>query len=389
MKLEPTYYYFAPVATGEYNSAVGIDFHVAAASNKVLGVANALSTQRRTVRVVSCPITTSELSVKIFPPLNSIAKGIPISFLRSISVRGLNRIFASFEYLFFLFRNHKKKDIVILYNFFPEYILSALYLFLVGSPAHLDIEDAPRKDEKGLRGFSTRFSYSILSALCDERKITAAQMIGKKLKLKKYLSVSGVQFDQVEKTVLRNQPIKVLFGGAMMRETGVDFFCQALTKLADSSMASQFHFVVTGFGDFSKVIELKNVMATKLSIELLIDCTAAEYRKQLLLADIGLCLKIPNSGIGETTFPSKSIEISANGLLLIATKISDIPLIFDDSTALLLTSDSAECLFDALVRVLNNKQFYSDVAKSGQNLIAQKFSPNVVGADMVNFLESR
>ena len=80
----------------------------------------------------------------------------------------------------------------------------------------------------------------------------------------------------------------------------------------------------------------KSTAEVEFSVSVYGKLTMSDYRAFMDTMDIGLCLKLSSTGIGETTFPSKVVEIAASGLLLCATSISDVPLIFDDASAIIL-----------------------------------------------------
>jgi hypothetical protein len=53
-------------------------------------------------------------------------------------------------------------------------------------------------------------------------------------------------------------------------------------------------------------------------------------------ADVGLSLKMPGSNLVATTFPSKVVELASHGLLVLTTDVSDVGVLFNDDTAVVL-----------------------------------------------------
>jgi len=99
-----------------------------------------------------------------------------------------------------------------------------------------------------------------------------------------------------------------------------------------------------------------------------------------------LCLKVPGTGIGDTTFPSKVVEIVANGLLLITMPVSDVPNIFKEDSAIILEDSYEDSLSDAILNVANNVDFYSKVASNGMNVAIKNFERDSVGPRALNFI---
>ena len=114
--------------------------------------------------------------------------------------------------------------------------------------------------------------------------------------------------------------------------------------------------------------------------------TKNEYFKIVCQSHVGLCLKLSSSRLANTTFPSKVIEIAANQLLLITTKVSDIPFLFDDKSARILKSEDANALVETIIAVIENRDESEKMAEVGKLRILQTCSSDVVGKQILNFL---
>jgi glycosyltransferase involved in cell wall biosynthesis len=112
----------------------------------------------------------------------------------------------------------------------------------------------------------------------------------------------------------------------------------------------------------------------------------SEYENLLASADVGLSLRLPGHGLGETTFPSKVIEYASNGLLVVTTKVSDVAAIFVGGTAAILESADANALAKLIVRIVTDWNDYGLIAQAGNDLVRESFASEVVGRKIIDFL---
>jgi glycosyltransferase involved in cell wall biosynthesis len=90
--------------------------------------------------------------------------------------------------------------------------------------------------------------------------------------------------------------------------------------------------------------------------------------------------------MGATTFPSKVVEMAAYGLLVVSTRVSDVPLLFDDSSAELLSEASPAALASVFARVIEDPGGARHRADRGLAMIRERFSSAAVGRQMAQFL---
>ena len=145
---------------------------------------------------------------------------------------------------------------------------------------------------------------------------------------------------------------------------------------------------MTGYGDdkyLKKIEDCLNKSCFSSLVEY--NLTQENYNKHLLRADVGLCLKLPDSKMGQTTFPSKVIEICSSGALLVSTKVSDVPSLFvNKKNALLLDKASAKDLALTLIWSVDNISSVKKIATEGQRITEEKFSLASVGRRLLNFI---
>jgi len=174
-----------------------------------------------------------------------------------------------------------------------------------------------------------------------------------------------------------------------MRDTGLDLFCETVRCLARARThgAEGVHFIVTGLGG-ERELELLQVdcQDTPVLVSWRRNLTRTEFLREFRSCHAALSLKLPDTPMAQTTFPSKVVEITGNGLLLITTCASDIPLIFDATSAVLVeprASDLAEAILAVAARPLQMQT----IASRGRAVAGEVFDEISVGARLLTFLK--
>jgi len=380
-------FYVSPVSSEELNRRFEQRHYVGPADAKVFGVCRALRSAGANAVIVSTAInrrSTDRWSQALR------TRGIPFIRVAATGRAALKRIFTAFTLLHFAMRTVKHRDRVLLYNFFPEYFLLAIYLKLTGVPAVLDVEDGPTADEKGARGVMTRVSYALIRPLTATRSVVASISLASRLGLPHVLPIYGVARPLSDRKVIRfaGSRLGVLFGGAIMPETGSELFTSAVRLLAAEMPNKAIDFHVTGHFDRQRFLALKQEVEALSSLRVLVHgaLTATEYDNLMSKVDVGLCLKLPSHEMGQTTFPSKVVEITSLGLLLCTTQVSDVPELFDDTTSALLRGESPEELSQILAKIDANREEWAKVAVRGQEKAQAMFAPLAVASRMEPFL---
>ncbi|WP_158601856.1 glycosyltransferase family protein [Pararobbsia silviterrae] len=384
-------FFFAPIVLRRYNERTAQRFQVGAASHKVAGLAAGLRSHAAASIVVSSPIVTASTGPKRFGGFVCRDARLACAYLPAISVRGLNRVFAACAYLRFAIRHIRPGDGVVLYNYFPEYVPVAAYLRwrLGRDKVVMDLEDGPRADERTLRGVVNRWSLRVLSRVCSPRAIVVSRQLADVMQIDDACVVNGVSPDAVTQRARFGDPVTFLYGGSIETGTGLDLFCGALRELARTrpDLAGKVRFVVTGFGGGASLAALADDLARSgFALDLRQDVGPDDYRTILSEADVGLSLKMPASALNATTFPSKVIELASLGLLVLTTDISDISLLFDDTSAAILRTADAAALAALIAQIAARPELYARIAQAGQRRIVERCSRHAVGARLVAFL---
>lgn len=386
-------FFFAPIVLRRYNEHTAQKFQVGAASHKVAGLAAGVRSQANASIVVSSPIVTASTGPRWFRGFICRDERVACVYLPALSLRGLNRVFASLAYLAFAIRHVRAGDGVVFYNYFPEYVPVAAFLRwrLGRDKVVMDLEDGPRSDERTLRGLLNRISLRVLSRVCSPRAIVVSRQLADVMRIDEACVVNGVSPDVIARRAQFGTPVTFLYGGSIETGTGLNLFCDGLRELARTraDIASKVRFVVTGFGGGDKLRALAQELATSgFTLEIKQDVGPDEYRRVLSSADVGLSLKMPSSALNATTFPSKVIELASLGLLVLTTDISDISLLFDDTSAAILRTARAGELAALIAQIASAPEHYARVADTGQRRIVERCSRRAVGARLVEFLRA-
>jgi len=180
----------------------------------------------------------------------------------------------------------------------------------------------------------------------------------------------------------QSRPLQVIFGGSLMEELGSKLIVDAINILRHEhpELVNQLHFVVTGKGPFAETFKVLATLAKDwLSFKESIKRT--EYLDVLANSHVGLSIRLSSFEMGATTFPSKVIEFADHGLLVLTTRISDVPLLFGDS-ALYLENETAPALAEMLASLPSRSYELSKVANLGREKVLNICSPEIVGINL-------
>lgn len=385
----PRVFYYAPASTDRLNARHGTSLDVPAVRNKVLGVCSALRTAGWEASVVSSIVPYPISRFFSRPEIDSDGAA-PIITVPVIGSYVIKRMTAAFALLLFTIRDVRRGDRVIFYNFFPEYVFSALVLRLKGTPAILDMEDGPIAEDKDLISRVTRVAYPILDKLCARQRLTVSHQLGKRMGYETYMPVYGIAdyFDTSEPGGERflGETLHVLFGGNIMKGTGADLFMEAVELLCRRHSNVPIHIHVTGHYNEERMKALAQSVSGHIRVTLHGLVSAADYRDLTRVSAVGLCLKLPSHSVGQTTFPSKVVEIAATGMLLVTMDVSDVRQIFGSDSAMILRDESAEELVATLVWAENNRAAAAERARLGRCIVRETLSSEAVGKKLGDFL---
>lgn len=380
--------YMATVATKEIVAEIGGKFQVYSAARKVTTVLSAVSRLGHESILVASPLPLHTNTRRWFRGGSINGAKYTTHFGRSTTFKILNRlVFAPCFYLSFVVKN--RRCTYIFYNYYPEYVLAAAYLFLIGNRGYLDIEDHPVRNWV-LREIVARWSYPVMLFLCRPRVICASTGIGELSRAPAYHVIHGIA-DPASNTARRdfaNPTLSVLFGGTLVPDLGTELLADCVDLMQNSGrfVANPIAFHVTGFGDPQRLRALAQAGTVNgVTVFFHGEVNHDQYLEVSTTCTVGLSLRIPESDTGVTTFPSKVAEIAALGMGLVTTDISDVKRLFGD-TAIYLDPPTADNLMRVLFDLTQDKTALQRLAQVCHQRGIEVFSPGSVGASLVAFL---
>jgi glycosyltransferase involved in cell wall biosynthesis len=391
-------FYFGMINTSSYAKAVGENLYVAAGTLKMISIVHALRSVRRPSIIVTLPVLGRGSGKYIMDRMVSNKDGVPIVFLPSFRNRYLRKAFGMLSFAMFALKKVGRGDKVIIYNHALEYVIALLLLRIRGIVVVHDVEDLPIIGDRSLNGVINSVGYYFADLLC-KRKILVAERLLDRIDVADNIVISGVAKYNGDinterwKPLISSKfaPLKVHYGGALLIETGIELFCEAVDELAASTRSGErpLEFYVTGTGDFEKLGALKKRVSDKRAGVQIFLAPSLEYEAYLKLlksCHISLALKLPESHLADTTFPSKTVEIASYGTALITTAVSDVKRIFNPDTAFILEDPSSSSLSKVIEFCARNPSIVRKVALSGCADIREKYSPRFVGDSLSKYL---
>ena len=358
-----------------------------AVSAKVIRICQAVKEQGENAIIISLGRKRQTNSWKWYPAIIRRAGNVPLVYATFFDAPILTHLISTCSLFLIINRLSNKKSVLIFYNYLLYYIPTLIINKILGRRCLLDLEDGIRRDDKTLRSRVNFISFKIHNLFCNNGATVASEALIMQTTIRPTMVCYGVApmiYTQKDWSVF---PLHILYGGALLKDTGAELFLDALDILflKGKNISTKIKFIVTGFGDMSE--QIKQITQNKFSsiVDFRGSVSTSEYFEILEKCQIGLALKIPTMSMGMTTFPSKVIEMAAFGLLIVSTRVSDVPKVFSDSTAVLLSETSPIMLADVINDILTAPLQYRELAIRGQNRIRTSLSPERIGKDMIEF----
>jgi len=275
--------------------------------------------------------------------------------------------------------------LLLVYNRCWHYIPALFLAKVFRMNCFLDLEDGwIRKKSVAQKMLTIFFDWA-----CNAGSILACEALEGQVKTRHNIVCYGTA--SISKDVRRQWhggKLQVLFGGSLCEGTGTSLFIRAVKVFIHQypSHIDALHIVVVGFGDMSENLR-SFAMQTNGLVEFRGSVSNKEYQQLLDESHVGLCLKLTSGPFHDSTFPSKVIEISSHGLLVLSTPVSDVPKLFSSENALLLPSDSPEKLAEAWHWMVTNRQTVEKLASKGRLMALEAFSSESVGSKAGRFFE--
>jgi hypothetical protein len=362
-----------------------------AASKKIFQMANALRSVGERSIILSMGRGRPDGSVKYYKSKVMRIDGLTIIYAPFSQIPVFSQILSVFFLPVLLFRlnGFHGKTSAIFYNRTSAYISSLLTCILVGFARILDLEDEDLPFETwSLYNIFLSIKRSLYDCFCSGGTIIACRAFSnpkaKRQSLCYYGAVSNFREDIFWG---KKQKYKFLMGGTVSIETGALLLVETIKLIRnnDEHWADKLEFIITGKGDCIKYFDDLSSVERPPFVRVMGRLKDSEYSEILHECDVGLALK-PNTGLlADTTFPSKVIELSSEGLLVLTTNISDVKLVFG-SGALYLENDRIETLFESFKWIVKNPQLAESVARSGAKAVKSQCEIGTAGIKLARYI---
>lgn len=381
------YFYICNVFEASVKLQRNITTDSPAANGKVSRLCHAVRKFGGDVWIISLGRGRSKGTWKRYPATIRRIKGVPIVYLDFWDAPVLTHLVTIISLCSVVFHLTSRRAVLIFYNCMVHYPAALIMSKLLGRRCILDLEDGYRHDENKIRRILNLFLMKIHNFFCSSGTMLASTALKEQTSSKHTYICYGVSETQKIDLNWTTVPLQVLFGGSLFADTGAALLLDALDLLKRKfpEVLKQLNFAVTGFGDFSDHMQRAAMSDMRDFLTFHGNVTDKEYREIIRRSHVGLCLKLPSSSMGATTFPSKVVELSSNGLLILSTRVSDVPIIFDETTAVLLDEATPLALALALKSITENPDRAGKTALAGQERIAAMLSEEKIGRELLRF----
>lgn len=287
-------------------------------------------------------------------------------------------------------RRGKNNQITFLaYNRLPYYLVSLIFARIIGAKCFLDLEDGDILTRRfGVKYLIKKARILSIDFLCNAGAILATSSLSKYSVQKNTLCCYGVAKASGIKNIDWDDKLQIHLGGTLDYSTGANLFIDAvkiLRKKASKDLRNV-EFVVTGKGDMAGNINALTRSNEHPLVKFFGSVSNRDYKDLKDASHIGLCLKLGTSALGDSTFPSKVIDITSSGLCLLTTRVSDVPKIFANDEVIYLNDEEPETLANKFLWALKNKNQIKEIAKKGQIKALKMCSQDSVGDELKKFL---
>lgn len=271
------------------------------------------------------------------------------------------------------FFNYKIKSAVF-YNRMPAYILNLFICYIAKFRVFLDLEDGEVLGSKGvMKKFIISLNVKMFDTLCKSGALLACNALKRYTRISNTLSYYGVIGKSQEvRSFVKKQRV-FLVSGTLEKDTGMDLLFDSINilNLTKPKWASNVVINVTGQGNYLDKLKSLSAEENFINVNVHGRLSHQEYRKVITESEVGLALKPVQGDLSDTTFPSKVVEFSSAGLLVLSTNISDVKHLFEDGAIYLNTNEPSE-LIKKMEYICTKPDISRFVAKQGQINIASK-----------------
>jgi len=359
-----------------------------AASNKVLAIANAIQLTGSRCIILSLGRGRQNGKGAWHSAFCQRQKGILFIYCDFFHFPLFTHIISSVSLTILMMKlvSRNPNLVLLAYNRSFHYIFTLIYAQLTHVRCYLDLEDGYiNEGSKFFRLFKNACVRWIYGWLCSSGAMITNIGLARQLTLPpKFVCYGVVENNDSPCQNWRAKRLQVLFSGTLLEEVGSKLLITTINILREKypDLVNHLHFIVTGKGPFSDdFYTLATLAPDWLSFGGLMPRSA--YLKILRESHVGLNLRITDFEMSATTFPSKVIEYAEHGLLIVSTRVSDVPLLFGDA-AIYLENETAGALVTLLVSLPTWRNDFPRIASLGRERIFQICSPIAIGSSITN-----
>ncbi|WP_304724241.1 glycosyltransferase [Polynucleobacter sp.] len=276
---------------------------------------------------------------------------------------------------------------LLAYNRSYHYLPALVVAWFMRASIFLDLEDGYINESNGVLGqIKNAITKKLFDVLCPSGALLAASALSAQVESPHTLVCYGVASElQAPAQDWSMTRLKILFGGTLLEEVGSQLLLDALVTLLarHPNFFKEMELVVTGKGPWEGPLsELANNYPTFVTFAK--DLSAEKYAEILRTCHIGLSLRLSKYAMGATTFPSKVLEYAGNGLLVVSTRTSDVPVLMG-STAIYLDQESPEGFAELLLDLSRRRVDLQSVAINGFERVVGQCNRLAVGNVLAKF----
>lgn len=356
-----------------------------AATGKIVRFAAAMRRHGHKMYVISLGRKRNENSCRFFRSQLVRMSDTPVAYAALLDIAVLTHIVSMVSCAALIVRLRHRVERVVFYNALPHYIPGLLVAKMLHMRCVLDVEDAALR-RRDVRTNMQHLCERLFCYLCTGGLMVANRSLARVSPLQASMAFYGIAHPVVCQKDL-GYPIRILFSGALLTETGADLFIESLRLFMGSSLSriGKIKFIVTGFGTRAHDIKVLSESWARGFVEYRGLVSWLEYKELLKECQIGLCLKLPSHEMSETTFPSKVIEMASYGIAVVGFAVSDVPLLFPPGTLVYLRDESPQTLCGIYEDIIRSPQRYRDVGLRGQGVVGEILGEGRVVADVSAF----
>ncbi len=367
-----------------------------AATKKVFDVCQALQSRFKNVYVLTMARGQQKGNRKTFVATVKQTSRLPVIYARFYPVQLLTYFISAISLFVLVGRLIRQKENCIfhflVYNRNWLYVPCLIFARLSGARCYLDLEDGSLVESTGalarIKNSMLKFTFDLL---CRHGSILVSPGLKAQVKTSNNIICYGVAKQPVIGATVdwSKGALHFLLGGSLMRETGVQLLIDAVRILNRDfkNHKDSLKILITGHGPLADELAHFAQDEGKGWLDFKGRVTKSEYDNLLRSSHVGLCLKLPSCEMGTTTFPSKVIEIAAQGKLVLTTKLGHVSELFGAEGAQYLEDENPQTLANAIVSVVSDREAALRSARSGQQRVLKMCSPEKVADEICRLFE--